>query len=108
MADYICAPPVERLIPVSRGCDRSFSIQRLNSGGSAVNFDSGSTVYMWIDIDRSNPTKVDASISNAIASFVLDYSVCDLVKTGTRFRIVLDLGSQEIPLVVGKFERHDG
>ena len=108
MSDYICAPPAERVIPVTRGCDRSFTIQRLNSGGTAVSFDAGSSVYMWIDVNRVTPTRVDAVVSGSNAAFTLDYAVCDLVKTGTRWRIVLDLGAAEIALLVGKFERYDG
>lgn len=105
---YVCAPPAERVIPVTRGCDRSFTIQRLNSGGSAVSFDAGSSVYMWIDIDRAAPTRVDAVVSGSNAAFVLDYAVCDLVRTGTRWRIVLKVGSSELALLVGRFERYDG
>lgn len=108
MTSYVCAPPAERLIPVTRGCDRSFTIQRLNSGGTAVAFDAGSSVYMWIDIDRAVPTRVDAVVSGSNAAFVLDYAVCDLVRTGTRWRIVFKVGSSELPLLVGRFERHDG
>jgi hypothetical protein len=108
VSDYICAPPAERVIPVTRGCDRSFTIQRLNSGGTAVNFDAGSSVYMWIDVDRVAPTKVDAAVSGSNAAFTLDYTLCDLVKTGTRWRVVLKIGSSELPLLVGKFERYDG
>ena len=108
MTSYVCAPPAERLIPVTRGCDRSFTIQRQNVSGAAVSFDSGSSVYMWIDIDRANPSRVDAVVSGSNAAFVLDYAVCDLVRTGTRWRIVLKIGSSELPLLVGRFERHDG
>jgi len=108
MTDYICAPPLERVIPVTRGCDRSFTIQRLNSAGTAVNFDAGSSVYMWVDVDRAAPTKVDAVVSGSNAAFTLDYALCDVVKTNTRWRIVLKVGTSEFPLLVGKFERHDG
>lgn len=108
MTDYIGAPPAEKLIPVTRGCDRSFTIQRTNAQGQPVNFDAGNTVYLWIDIDRTNPTKVDAVVSGSNAAITIPDSVCDAVRTGTRFRAVLDQGDLEIPLLVGRFERHDG
>jgi len=108
VTSYVCAPPAERIIPVTRGCDRAFTIQRLNSGGTAVNFDAGSSVYMWIEIDRAVPTRVDATVSGSTAAFALDYTVCDLVRTATRWRVVLKVGSSELALLVGKFERHDG
>jgi len=63
---------------------------------------------MWIDVNRVTPTQVNAVVSGSTAAFNLDYAVCDLVKTGTRWRIVLDLGAAEIALLVGKFERYDG
>lgn len=108
MSDYISPPPSEKLIPVTRGCDRSFSLQRVDTNGSAVNYAAGTTVYMWIDIDKTNPTKVDATVSGATAAFTIPSTVADLVKTGTKWRAVLDLGELEVPLLVGKFERHDG
>lgn len=108
MTDYIGAPPAEKLIPVTRGCDRSFTIQRTDAQGNPLNFDAGNTVYLWIDIDKSNPTKVNAVISGANAAITISDTICDAVKTGTRFRAVLDQGELEIPLLVGRFERHDG
>lgn len=108
MTDYIGAPPAEKLIPVTRGCDRSFTIQRTNAQGQPINFDAGNTVYLWIDIDRTNPTKVDAVVSGSNAAITISDTVCDQVKTGTRWRAVLDQGSLEIPLLVGRFERYDG
>lgn len=107
MTEYIGAPPQEKLIPVTRGCDRLFSIQRTQDG-DPVNFDNGTQVYMWVDIDKSNPTKVDATVSGSTAAFAIQSTVLDLVRTGTRWRIVLDVGNTEIPLLVGRFERHDG
>ena len=108
MTDYIGAPPQEKLIPVTRGCDRAFTVQRTNAQGQAQNFDAGTTVYMWIDINKAAPTKVNAVVSGATAAFTISDTICDQVKTGTRWRAVLDLGDLEIPLLVGKFERHDG
>jgi hypothetical protein len=108
MADYICAPPAERVIPVTRGCDRAFTIQRVSSTGTAVAFDAGSQVYMWIDVDRAAPTKVDAVVSGSTAAFSIQSTVLDLVRSSTRWRIVLDVGELEVPLLVGKFQRYDG
>jgi len=104
---YIGAPPAEKIIPVTRGCDRLFSIQRTEDG-DPVNFEAGTTVYMWVDIDRSNPTQVQATVSGSTAAFAIQSTVLDSVRTGTRWRIVLDVGNTEIPLLVGRFERYDG
>jgi len=107
-ANYICAPPVEKVIPVTRGCDRAFTVQRVSSSGAAVAFDAGAQVYMWVDVDKAAPTKVNAVVSGSMASFAIQSTVLDLVKDSTRWRIVLDVGELEVPLLVGKFERYDG
>ncbi len=104
---YIGNPPAERIIPVTRGCDRLFTIQRIQDG-TATNFAGGTTVYMWIDIDKTAPTKVDATVSGSQAAFAIASTVLDQCRTGTRWRIVLDQGDTEIPLMVGRFERYDG
>lgn len=104
---YIGSPPAEKIIPVTRGCDRLFTVQRIQDDEPTA-FDQGSTVYMWIDIDRAAPTKVDATVSGSTASFAIQSTVLDQVRNSTRWRIVLDQGATEIPLLVGKFERHDG
>lgn len=108
MSKYIGAPPVEKVIPVTMGCDSAFSIRRTNSDGEPVDFDPGTEVYMWLDIDKRSPTKVSATVSGSTASFRLNYTVLDNVRNGTRWRAVLDVGSEETALLVGRFERHDG
>lgn len=108
-SNYIGTPPETKIIPVTRGCDKSFTIQRIDVDGDPIDFDTGTSVYMWIDIQRSDPTRVDAVVSGAIAAFTLQSTVCDLVRDGVSWRVVLDLGQDvELPLLVGKFERHDG
>lgn len=108
MSEYIGAPPAQKVIPVTKGCDRAFTVQRTNPTGTPVNFDAGTTVYMWIDIDRANPTKVDAVVSGSTAAFTISDTICDQVRSGTAWRAVIDLGDLEVPLLVGRFERHDG
>lgn len=108
MTNYLIPPPVEKVIPVTRGCDRLFTVERKNEAGESTNFATGSAVYMWIDIDKTAPTKVDAVVSGSQAAFSIQSTVLDLVRTGTRWRIVLDVADTETPLLVGKFERHDG
>ena len=108
MAEYVAAPPIERLLPVTKGCDRAFTVQRVDTDGDPVNYQAGTTVYMWIDIDRDNPTKVDAVVNGPNALLTIESTVADQVRTGTRWRVVVDYGSLELPLIVGRFERRDG
>lgn len=107
MSDYVVSPPVEKKIPVTRGCDRSFTMRRVDENGDSVSFAEGMSVYMWVDLDPDDPLKVDAVIDGAEAAFVLDSELCDQVKN-TRWRIVLDQGDLETPVLIGRFERHDG
>jgi hypothetical protein len=108
LSEYIGAPPAGKVIPVTRGCDAAFSIRRMNAEGELVDFDPGTEVYMWVDINRSSPTKVSATVSGAVATFRIDYTVADLVRNTTRWRAVLDVGNEETALLVGRFQRHDG
>ena len=108
MTDYIGSPPGIKKIPVTRGCDFSFTIQRIDAEGEPTNFEAGTAVYLWIDIDRTNLTKVDAVVSGSTAAVTISDSVCDLVKNSTRWRAVIDQGDLEVPLLVGRFERNDG
>lgn len=107
MTDYLVPPPASGVIPVTKGCDRAFTIQRVNSTGTPVSFDPGVEVYIWVDLEPT-PVKVNAVVSGATASFVLQSTVCDLVKNNGKWRAVLDSGDLETPLLVGRFERRDG
>jgi hypothetical protein len=108
LTEYIGAPPAEKVIPATRGCDSAFAIRRTDDVGELVDFAPGTEVYMWIDIDKQSPTKVSAAVSGATATFRIESSVLDVVRNGTRWRAVLDVGDEETALLVGRFERHDG
>jgi hypothetical protein len=108
VSDYIGSPPAVKKIPVTRGCDFSFTIQRVNTQGQPLNFATGTTVYLWVDIDKANPIKVNAVVSGSTAAVTISDAVCDLVKNTTRWRAVIDQGDLEVPLLVGRFERNDG
>lgn len=106
MSNYIGAPPVTKKIPVTKGCDFSFTIQRVDTEGQPLNFDPGTAVYVWVDLDPA--VKVDAVVSGSTAAVTISDSVCDQVRNSTRWRAVIDQGDLEVPLLVGRFERNDG
>lgn len=108
MTDYVVPPPVSKVIPVTLGCDRAFTVQRVDTLGAPLAFDAGTTVYMWVEVAAGAPVKVDAVVTGAEASFVLESTVCDQVKNNGKWRAVLDIGDLELPLLVGRFERRDG
>lgn len=105
---YVVDPPTEMTIPVTKNCDRAFTLQRVDTDNDPVNFGAGVTVYMYVDIDPADPEKVDAVIDGSQAAFTLESELCDQIKHRTRWRIVLDQGSLETPLLVGRFVRRDG
>lgn len=107
MTNYLAPPPAAGIIAVTRGCDRAFTIQRVDSAGNPIPFDVGISVYIWVDVD-STPVRVDALVSDSTAAFHLQSELCDLVKNNGKWRAVLDSGDVETPLLVGRFERFDG
>jgi hypothetical protein len=90
------------------GADVAFTLRRTNDAGQPVNFDTGSQVYILIDLDRSNPTKIQAGISGALAAIRVDYTVADTVRNTTKFQVILSKDGGETALLVGRFERNDG
>ena len=100
------APPLSGKIFVARGCDRAFTIARRDSLGAAVDYPVGASVYLLID--AATPAKVDAVVSGPNAAFHIQSTVLDTVTNSTKWRAVLALGDNEIPLLTGRFERHDG
>lgn len=106
--EYITPKPTEKLISVTRGCDCVFTIQRVNTNGDPLNFSAGASMYLWIDIDKAAPTKVDVALADSTAEVIIVSGVCDQVRTGTRWRAVLKRGDRKTPIMVGKFERDDG
>ena len=106
MSNYIGAPPATKKIPVTKGCDFSFTIQRVNTQGQPLNFDPGTAVYVWVDLDPA--VKVNAVVTGSTAAVTISDAVCDLVRNTTRWRAVIDQGDLEVPLLVGRFERNDG
>lgn len=108
MTDYLIAPPAEYIIPVTRGADRAFTVSRTDDQGDPVDYGEGSTVYMLVDIPDDDPVQVDAEVVGPDAAFVVDYTVLDLVRNRGKWRIIWSVNDVETPLIVGKFERHDG
>lgn len=105
MTTYLLAPPPEAIIPVTRGCDRAFTVQH-QPAGVVTDYPAGSSVTMSIATEP--PTVLTATIERFNAHITIPSPVADLVRTGTRWRCILDLGGLELPLLVGTFRRCDG
>jgi hypothetical protein len=67
-------------------------------------------VFVDIDIDKTSPTRIAATVVSDLATVRIESTVGDQVKTGTTWRAVMSAGnpSLETALLVGTFERNDG
>lgn len=110
MADYIAAKLPNRVLPVVKGTDRQFSIRRRDPDtGDPVDWDAD--VFVDIDINKTNPTRVEATVVDDLATVRIESTVCDQVKTGTTWRAVMSASGEpslETAILVGMFERNDG
>ena len=109
MTSYITAKLPNRVLPVVKGTDRQFSIRRRDPDtGDPVDWDAD--VFVDIDINKTSPTRVEATVVDDLATVRIESTVCDQVKTGTTWRAVMSAGepSLETAILVGTFERNDG
>lgn len=104
---YIVDPLANNVIPVSRNADRAFTVQRVTAEQQPQNYDAGSTVTMYLDIDKAAPTTITATVSGPNAAIVIPSSVADRCKTGTTWQVVLNHNTKT-PLLVGTIVRNDG
>lgn len=100
-------PPVRRVIPVTKGADRRYTLRRRNTGGDPVDWDAD--VYVNVGLDPV--VKVDADVTGADAVIDLESSLCDQVKSSTTWQAIASFPgtpTNEVPIAVGTFERWDG
>lgn len=108
MSDYLGDPPEERVIPVTKGCGKRVTINRVDDVGDPVDY--GGDVFFDIDIDKTAPTRLTAVVDGDSAEVVIPFDTADLTKTGMAWRAILSVTGTPppAPILVGSFERHDG
>lgn len=110
MAEYVNAKLPNRVIAVTKGSDRVFSIRRRDPvTGDPVDWDA--EVYILVDVDRDAPTRADADVAGPVATIRMESSMLDSAKTGTTWRVVMSQAgspSLETAVMVGTLERNDG
>lgn len=109
MTSYVAAKLPNRVIPLTRDCDRAVALRRTDEDGDPVNWDCD--VYMLIDINRSDPTRVDGVVSGSLATVKVEAETANQCRSGVTWRIVASSDgapSTESPIMVGTFERNDG
>lgn len=112
MAEYVNPKLPNRVIVVTRECDRSISIRRRDPVSHApVDWGVDSEVYIKIDIDRNSPTRVSGTVSGSLATIRMESTVLDQVRNGTTWRVIWSQAGTpryETAVMVGTFERNDG
>jgi diacylglycerol kinase family enzyme len=60
VTEYIGDDLTPAVMRVTKGADRKFTLRRHDAGDVAVDWDA--EVYISIDIDKTSPTRVDATV----------------------------------------------
>lgn len=112
MPEYITPKLPNRIIPVTKECDRIITIRRRDPDTAApVDWGVDVEVYIKIDIDRANPTRVTGVVDASVATIRIESSVLDSVKNGTTWRVIMSqpgVPRLETAVMIGVFERNDG
>ena len=111
MPAYAVAPAQQFTIPVTRGADQVFSVNRVDVNGNPVNWNAA--VYITVDVpDQDFPTTIQATVTGNQAVILLPHTLNDEVNVRTRWRVYMQTGSGPtlltLPMFVGHFERDDG
>lgn len=112
MAEYVNPKLPNRVIVVTKECDRTVAIRRRDPVTHVpVDWGEDVEVYIRIDIDRNSPTRVSGEVSGSLASIRMESTVLDQVRNGTTWRVIMSqpgVPRYETPVMVGVFERNDG
>lgn len=112
MPEYINPKLPNRVIVVTKECDRTLAIRRRDPVTHVeVDWGVDVEVYIKIDIDKAAPTRVSGVVDGALATIRMESSVLDLVRNGTTWRVIMSQPSTpryESAVMVGIFERNDG
>ena len=111
MVEYIGGAPLQCVIRVTKGCDRTFVLRRKDIDDNPVDWDA--EVYVDVAVNpKAAATRVEAVVDGSDATVTLEETLCDSVKNTTEWRALMSVPSGlttlETPVAVGTFERHDG
>ena len=112
MAEYVNPKLPNRVIAITKGSDRVFSIHRREPGtGVEVDWGTDVDVYIKVDVDKTAPTHVAGTVDGAWATIRMESSLLDTVRNGTTWRVIMSqpgVPRLETAVMVGTFERNDG
>jgi hypothetical protein len=112
VAEYLNAKLPQRVIAITKECDRTLSIRRRDPvSGVPVDWGVDVEVYIKIDIDSSAPTRVSGVVDGSLATIRMESTILDTVRKGTTWRVIMSqpgVPRHESAVMVGIFERNDG
>lgn len=105
--EYIGDPPLEAIIPVTLGCSRTFTVERVDADNVSQAWDA--SIKLAVEIARGQtPVVVNATVNGSGATVTIPASLCDQVKNTTSWQLIMvPASSNPVAVMVGKFERHD-
>lgn len=109
MTVYIGDELPPKVIRVTKGADRKFTIRRRDADNNPLDWDA--EVYLNIDIDKDTVERVDAIVTGELAEMRIESTIADVVTNRTTWQAVMsEAGAPtlETPLMVGTFQRQDG
>ncbi len=95
------------VISCTLGCSSTFDVNQYVEDGDTgqpypKDFAPGEVALMVIGLDP--PVRVTASLSANVARFTIPADVCDQLRTGAKWHVVL----AGVPYCTGVFQRYDG
>lgn len=112
MADYVNPKLPNRVIVVTKDCDRTISVRRRDPvTHDEVDWGTDVEVFIRVDVDRTSSTRVSGVVDGSLATIRMESTLLDTVKNGTTWRVIMSqpgVPRYESAVMVGTFERNDG
>ena len=104
---FLTPPPAEYVIGVTFGADCQFTLNRTDSSGNDLDWNSVVTIEFSVE---DTPTTFTAFVNGSQALFTIPAATVNQVHNSTRWRIYMTTSGPTItsPVAVGTFRREDG
>jgi hypothetical protein len=104
---YLDAPPAQYLISLTRDADAVFTLNRTDSSGNNLAWNSVVTIEFSVE---GTPTTFTAFVNASQALFTIPAATANQLHTNSRWRILMTTSAPTIttPVAVGTFLREDG
>jgi hypothetical protein len=103
--------PADRVIRITKDCDRIVNFRLIDADGNPKIWGTQRSVYIEIDVSKTQSARVDATIITDLATVRLESDVLNQVGNNSGWRAIISDAalspSLETPICIGTFERHD-